>query len=57
MYQVYDSFDKCISEYSKINVISVVIDKKATYYVNGIPNITNDIVKILNERYNKVEKK
>ena len=39
------------------NLISVVLDKKATYYVNGIPNITNDIVKILNERYNKVEKK
>ena len=35
----------------------MVLDKKATYYVNGIPNITNDIVKILNERYNKVEKK
>ena len=55
--QLNDSIDKCISEYAKKNGISVVLDKKATYYVNGIPNITNDIVKILNERYNKVEKK
>ena len=48
---------KSAFEYAKKNGISVVLDKKATYYVNGIPNITNDIVKILNERYNKVEKK
>lgn len=55
--QLQDSIDKCISEYAKAKGISVVLKKEATYYVNDIPNITNDIVKILNEHYNKVEQK
>lgn len=55
--QLNDSIEKCISEYAKKHGYSVVLDKKTTYYVNDIPNITDDIVKILNERYNKVEKK
>lgn len=57
MKQVNDSIDKCVSEYAKKKGISVVLDKKTTWYVDNIPNITNDIVKILNDRYLKVDKK
>lgn len=55
--QLNDSIDKCVSEYAKQKGISVVLDKKTSWYIDNIPNITDDIVKILNERYNKVEKK
>ena len=55
--QLNDSIDKCVSEYAKQKGISVVLDKKTSWYIDNIPNITDDILKILNERYNKVEKK
>lgn len=55
--QLNDSIDKCVSEYAKQKGISVVLDKKTSWYIDNIPNITDDIVKILNERYNKVEKR
>ena len=55
--QLNDSIDKCVSEYAKQKGISVVLDKKTSWYIDNIPNITDDIVKILNERFNKVEKK
>lgn len=55
--QLNDSIDKCVSEYAKQKGISVVLDKKTSWYIDNIPNITDDIVKILNERYNKIEKK
>lgn len=55
--QLQDSIDNCVNEYAKVKGISVVLKKEATFYVNGIPDITNDIVKILNERYNKVSEK
>ena len=57
MKQLQDSIDKCVNEVAKQKGISVVLKKEATFYVNDIPNITDDVVKILNERYNKVEKK
>ncbi len=52
--QLQDSINKCVKEYAKEHNISVVLDKSQTWYVNNIPNITNDIVKILNTRYTKV---
>jgi len=55
--QLNDSINKCVSEYAKKEGFTLVLDKKTTWYVDGIPNVTDDIVKILNARYNKVEKK
>ena len=44
-------------EYAKKNGIGVVLDKKSSFYVDGITNITDEVVKELNSRYVKVEKK
>ena len=55
--QLNDSINKCVNEYAKKQGLSVVLRKEATWYLNGVPDVTEDIVKILNERYNKVEKK
>ena len=57
MKQVGDSIDKCVKEYAKKNGIGVVLDKKSSFYVDGITNITDEVVKELNSRYVKVEKK
>ena len=55
--QLNDSINKCVNEYAKKKELSVVLRKEATWYLVGVPDVTEDIVKILNERYNKVEKK
>lgn len=55
--QLSDSINKCVSEYAKQKGYTVVLDKKTTWYINDVPDITDELVKILNGRYNKVEKK
>ena len=57
MKQVGDSIDKCVKEYAKKNGMGVVLDEKSSFYVDGITNITDEVVKELNSRYVKVEKK
>ena len=55
--QLRDSVDKYIAEYSKKQGYTLVLRKAATWYVGNVDDITADVVKGLNERYNKVDKK
>ncbi|MDD6140733.1 MAG: OmpH family outer membrane protein, partial [Bacteroidales bacterium] len=55
--QLRDSVDKYIAEYSKKQGYTLVLRKAATWYVGDIDDITADVVKGLNARYNKVDTK
>ena len=55
--QLRDSVDKYIAEYSKKQGYTLVLRKAATWYVGDSDDITADVVKGLNARYNKVDTK
>ena len=48
---------KYIAEYSEKQGYTLVLRKAATWYVGDIDDITADVVKGLNARYNKVDTK
>lgn len=55
--QLNDSVNKFIAEYAKKNGYAIILRKEATWYIGNVDDITNDIIKGLNERYNKVDSK
>ncbi len=55
--QLNDSVDKYIAEYAKKNGYKIILRKAATWYVGDVDDVTADIIKGLNERYNKVDTK
>lgn len=55
--QLNDSVNKFISEYAKKNGYSIVLRKEATWYIGNVDDVTSDVIKGLNERYNKVDSK
>lgn len=56
--QLNDSVDKYIAEYAKKNGYAIILRKAATWYVgSNVEDVTTDVLKGLNERYNKVDKK
>lgn len=55
--QLNDSVDKFIAEYAKANGYTIVLRKAATWYVGDVDDITADVIKGLNDRYNKVDSK
>lgn len=55
--QLNDSIENYIKEYNKTKGYDLILFKAAGVYFNPKLDITNEIIKGLNERYNKVEKK
>ncbi len=55
--QLTDSVNKFIAEYAKKNGYSIILRKEATWYIGNVDDVTNDVIKGLNERYNKVDSK
>ena len=55
--QLNDSVDKYIAEYAKKKGYTVILRKAATWYVGNVDDVTDDVIKGLNERYNKVDSK
>ena len=55
--QLNDSVDKYIAEYAKQNGYTMIIRKAATWYIGDVENVTTDVIKGLNSRYNKVTEK
>lgn len=55
--QLNDSVDKYIAEYAKQNGYTMIIRKAATWYIGDVENVTSDVIKGLNSRYNKVTEK
>lgn len=55
--QLNDSVDKFIAEYAKKKGYTIVLRKAATWYIGNVDDVTNDVIKGLNERYNKIDKK
>ena len=55
--QLTDSVNKYIAEYAKKNGYSIILRKEATWYIGNVDDVTNEVIKGLNERYNKVDSK
>ena len=55
--QLNDSVDKFIAEYAKKKGYTIVLRKAATWYIGNVDDVTADVIKGLNERYNKIDKK
>lgn len=55
--QLNDSVENFIREYNKEKKYEMILDKSATFYIDPKYDITDEIIKGLNARYNKVEKK
>ena len=53
--QLTDSVNKYIAEYAKKNGYSIILRKEATWYIGNVDDVTNEVIKGLNERYNKVD--
>lgn len=55
--QLNDSIDAFIKEYNKTKGYDAILFKAAGVYFNPALDITDEVIKGLNERYNKVSKK
>lgn len=55
--QLNDSIEAFIKDYNKTKGYDAILFKAAGVYFNPSLDITKDVIKGLNERYNKVEKK
>ncbi len=55
--QLNDSVENFLKEYNKEKGYDIILDKAATFIINPAFDITDEIIKGLNARYNKVEPK
>lgn len=55
--QLSDSITNFMTEYAKQKGYSMIIRKPATFYIDPKLDVTDDVIKGLNKRYNKVETK
>lgn len=57
MIQLQDSISNFINQYNKQKGYDMILDKNATFYIDEKFDITQEVIKGLNARYNKVETK
>ncbi len=55
--QLTDSITNFMTEYAKQRGYSMIVRKPATFYIDPALDVTDDVIKGLNKRYNKVEAK
>ncbi|MBR1543412.1 MAG: OmpH family outer membrane protein [Muribaculaceae bacterium] len=55
--QLTDSITNFMTEYAKQRGYSMILRKPATFYIDPALDVTDDVIKGLNKRYNKVEAK
>ncbi len=55
--QVSDSVDNFLKEYAKEKGFDIIMRKQAAMYIDEKFDVTDEVVKGLNKRYNKVEQK
>ena len=55
--QLTDSITNFMTEYAKQRGYTMILRKPATFYIDPALDVTDDVIKGLNKRYNKVEAK
>ena len=49
--ELVDEIQGVVTEYAKANGFSLILDQQALLYSQGVPDITEEILKLLNTKY------